>query len=97
MVLAGAFGLIIGAALGLLGAGGSILAVPALIYGVGQPVAAALFGSLLVVAISAAGKTARSLEIASTPSTLCSRTASTTLATSVKSTLTHTSAISKPS
>lgn len=55
MILAGVFGLIIGAALGLLGAGGSILAVPALIYGVGQPVPAALFGSLLVVAISAAG------------------------------------------
>ena len=55
MILAGVFGLVIGAALGLLGAGGSILAVPALVYGVGQPVAAALFGSLLVVAVSAAG------------------------------------------
>ena len=55
MILAGVFGLVIGAALGLLGAGGSILAVPALIYGVGQPLQAALFGSLLVVAISAAG------------------------------------------
>ncbi|MFC4946636.1 sulfite exporter TauE/SafE family protein [Pseudonocardia sp. GCM10023141] len=55
MILAGVFGLIIGSALGLLGAGGSILAVPALIYGVGQSVPAALFGSLLVVAISAAG------------------------------------------
>ncbi len=55
MILAGVFGLVIGAALGLLGAGGSILAVPALVYGVGQPVAAAVFGSLLVVAVSAAG------------------------------------------
>ncbi len=55
MILAGVFGLVIGATVGLLGAGGSILAGPALVYGVGQPVAAALFGSLLVVAVSAAG------------------------------------------
>ncbi len=55
MILAGVFGLIIGAAVGLLGAGGSILAVPALVYGIGQPLEAALFGSLLVVAVSAAG------------------------------------------
>ncbi|MDQ2788608.1 MAG: sulfite exporter TauE/SafE family protein [Actinomycetota bacterium] len=54
MLLAGVFGLVIGAALGLLGAGGSILAVPALVFGVGQPVQAALFGSLVVVAVSAA-------------------------------------------
>lgn len=55
MILAGVFGLVIDATVGLLGAGGSVLAVPALVYGVGQPVAAALFGSLLVVAVSAAG------------------------------------------
>ncbi len=55
MILAGIFGLVIGAALGLLGAGGSILAVPALVYGVGQPLPAAVFGSLLVVGASAAG------------------------------------------
>lgn len=55
MILAGVFGLIIGAAVGLLGAGGSILAVPALVYGVGQPLQAAVFGSLVVVAVSAAG------------------------------------------
>lgn len=55
MILAGVFGLVIGAALGLLGAGGSILAVPALVYGVGQPLPAALFGSLLVVGVSAVG------------------------------------------
>jgi len=55
MILAGVFGLIIGAALGLLGAGGSILAVPALVYGIGQPLPAAVFGSLLVVAVSAGG------------------------------------------
>jgi len=40
MLLAGVFGLVIEAALGLLGAGGSILAVPALIYGVGAADAA---------------------------------------------------------
>mgnify|MGYP000229838378 CR=1 FL=1 len=61
MILAGVFGLVIGAALGLLGAGGSILAVPALVYGVGQPVAAAVFGSLLVVSVSAAGGVAARL------------------------------------
>jgi len=61
VILAGVFGLVIGAALGLLGAGGSILAVPALVYGVGQPVAAALFGSLLVVSVSAAGGVAARL------------------------------------
>ena len=48
------FGLLVGALQGLVGAGGSILAVPALVYGVGQPVAAAVFGSLLVVSVSAA-------------------------------------------
>jgi uncharacterized membrane protein YfcA len=55
VILAGVFGLIIGAPVGLLGAGGSILAVPALVYGVGQPLQAAVFGSLVVVAVSAAG------------------------------------------
>ncbi|MET8846852.1 sulfite exporter TauE/SafE family protein [Amycolatopsis sp. NPDC004625] len=52
---AAAFGLVIGAALGLLGAGGSILAIPALVYGVGVPLGAAIPTSLLVVAVSAAG------------------------------------------
>jgi hypothetical protein len=55
MLLAVAFGLVIGAALGLLGAGGSILAIPALVYGVGLPLHAAIPTSLLVVAVSAAG------------------------------------------
>lgn len=55
MILAAVFGLVIGAAVGLLGAGGSILAVPALVYGVGQPLPVAVFGSLLVVGSSAAG------------------------------------------
>jgi uncharacterized membrane protein YfcA len=48
------FGLVIGLTLGLLGGGGSILAVPALVYGLGQPVAVAVPTSLLVVGGSAA-------------------------------------------
>ena len=47
-------GLLIGILLGLFGGGGSILAVPALVYGVGLPLAAAVPTSLLVVGISAA-------------------------------------------
>jgi uncharacterized membrane protein YfcA len=46
------FGLLIGAALGLLGGGGSILAVPALVYGVGQSVPEAVTTSLFVVGVS---------------------------------------------
>lgn len=49
-----ALGLLIGALLGLLGGGGSILAVPALVYGVNQPLAAAVPTSLLVIGISSA-------------------------------------------
>jgi len=49
-----AFGLAIGVLLGLLGAGGSILAVPALVYGADQPLSAAVPTSLLVVGVSAA-------------------------------------------
>ncbi|MHA6799347.1 sulfite exporter TauE/SafE family protein [Bounagaea algeriensis] len=55
MILAGLFGAIIGLALGLLGAGGSILAVPALVYGVGQPLQVAIPTSLAVVVISSVG------------------------------------------
>lgn len=47
-------GLVIGVLLGLLGGGGSILAVPALLYGVGMPLAAAVPTSLLVVGASSA-------------------------------------------
>ncbi|MEO7981799.1 MAG: sulfite exporter TauE/SafE family protein [Sporichthyaceae bacterium] len=47
-------GLLIGVLLGLLGAGGSILAVPALVYGAGQPLSSAVPTSLLVVGVSAA-------------------------------------------
>lgn len=47
-------GLLIGLALGLLGAGGSILAVPALVYAAGQPLASAIPASLLIVGVSSA-------------------------------------------
>lgn len=55
MLLAVVFGATIGLVLGLLGAGGSILAVPALVYGVGQPLQTAIPTSLAVVALSAFG------------------------------------------
>lgn len=55
LYLAVVFGAVIGLALGLLGAGGSILAVPALVYGVGQPLQTAIPTSLAVVAVSALG------------------------------------------
>lgn len=55
LLLAVAFGAVIGLALGLLGAGGSILAVPALVYGVGQPLQMAIPTSLAVVALSSLG------------------------------------------
>jgi hypothetical protein len=54
MIAAVGFGAIIGILLGLLGGGGSILAVPALVYGTGLPLAAAVPTSLLVVGISSA-------------------------------------------
>jgi hypothetical protein len=50
-----AFGAAIGLTLGLLGAGGSILAVPALVYGVGEPLQTAIPTSLAVVALSSLG------------------------------------------
>ncbi|SDO97144.1 hypothetical protein SAMN04487905_101291 [Actinopolyspora xinjiangensis] len=55
MIAAVAFGLVIGLAVGLLGAGGSILAVPALVYGVGLPLRIAVPASLLIVALSSVG------------------------------------------
>lgn len=55
MILAGIFGAAIGLALGLLGAGGSILAVPALVYGLGQPLHTAIPTALAVVAVSSLG------------------------------------------
>jgi uncharacterized protein len=48
-----AFGATIGVSLGVLGGGGSILAVPALVYGLGQPIRVAVPTSLLVVGSSA--------------------------------------------
>jgi uncharacterized membrane protein YfcA len=49
-----AFGAVVGGLLGLVGGGGSILAVPALVYGVGVPLSAAIPGSLVVVGASSA-------------------------------------------
>ncbi|MEV0700346.1 sulfite exporter TauE/SafE family protein [Saccharopolyspora sp. NPDC050389] len=55
MLLAAVFGVVIGLSVGLLGAGGSILAVPALVYGAGQPVSTAIPTALAVVAASSIG------------------------------------------
>jgi uncharacterized protein len=52
MLIALGLGAVIGVLLGLLGGGGSILAVPALVYGAGLPLASAVPASLLVVGIS---------------------------------------------
>lgn len=49
-LLASPLGLLIGLSLGALGGGGSILAVPALVYGAGQPAKAATTTSLILVA-----------------------------------------------
>jgi uncharacterized membrane protein YfcA len=54
MLAAAGFGIVIGLALGLLGAGGSVLAVPALVYGVGQPVGLAIPASLMIVGLAGA-------------------------------------------
>ncbi|MEV8637097.1 sulfite exporter TauE/SafE family protein [Streptosporangium sp. NPDC051023] len=54
MLAALGLGSVIGILLGLLGGGGSILAVPALVYGAGLSLAAAVPASLLVVGISSA-------------------------------------------
>lgn len=54
MLVVALLGVGIGALLGLLGAGGSILAVPALVYAAGQPLAVAIPTSLVVVGASAA-------------------------------------------
>lgn len=53
-IVAVGLGVVVGAFLGLLGGGGSILAVPALVYGLGQPVAQAVPTSLVVVGTAAA-------------------------------------------
>lgn len=54
IVTALVLGLIIGALLGLVGGGGSILAVPALVYGVGLPLSEAIPTSLIVVGAASA-------------------------------------------
>jgi uncharacterized protein len=54
MIVAAVLGLVVGALVGLLGGGGSILAVPALVYVAGQDVPQAVATSLLVVGISGA-------------------------------------------
>ncbi|TFV79281.1 sulfite exporter TauE/SafE family protein [Blastococcus sp. CT_GayMR19] len=53
MTVAIVLGLVIGALVGLLGGGGSILAVPALVYAAGQDLPQAVATSLLVVGITA--------------------------------------------
>ena len=53
LALAIPIGLLIGLSLGALGGGGSILAVPALVYLLGQDTHAATTGSLLIVGITA--------------------------------------------
>ncbi|HUZ83326.1 MAG TPA: sulfite exporter TauE/SafE family protein [Gaiellales bacterium] len=52
-LLAVAFGLAIGLSLGLVGGGGSILAVPVLVYVLGEPVAQATTASLVIVGATA--------------------------------------------
>ena len=53
LVLAVGSGALIGLSLGALGGGGSILAVPVLVYALGQSPAQATTGSLLVVGVTA--------------------------------------------
>jgi uncharacterized protein len=53
VLLALPLGLLAGAMLGLLGAGGSVLTVPALVYLLDQPVAAATTAALAIVAVNA--------------------------------------------
>ncbi|HZD88248.1 MAG TPA: TSUP family transporter, partial [Gaiellaceae bacterium] len=52
-LLALPFGLAIGLSLGLVGGGGSILALPVLVYVLGEPVKAATTESLLIVGTTA--------------------------------------------
>lgn len=53
-LLAAGFGLVLGALLGLVGGGGGILAVPALVYGLGLPLASAVPASLVVIGLASA-------------------------------------------
>jgi uncharacterized membrane protein YfcA len=54
LVTAAALGLVIGLVVGSVGGGGAILALPVLVYVLGQPVGPAATGSLIVVAMAAA-------------------------------------------
>jgi hypothetical protein len=54
LVVAAALGLAIGLVVGSVGGGGAILALPVLVYVLGEPVGPAASGSLVVVAIAAA-------------------------------------------
>lgn len=54
LVLAAAFGVLIGLAVGTVGGGGSVLAVPVLVYVLAEPVHDATTAALLVVAVGAA-------------------------------------------
>ena len=54
IALAVGCGLVIGVVLGMLGGGGSILAVPALVYVLGQSAQDAVTASLVVIGISSA-------------------------------------------
>ena len=54
LVVAAALGLAIGLVVGSVGGGGAILALPVLVYVLGEPVGPATTGSLIVVAIAAA-------------------------------------------
>jgi uncharacterized protein len=54
MITAAAIGLIVGALLGMVGGGGSIMAVPALVYVVGMPISEAITSALVVVGASSA-------------------------------------------
>ncbi|HEX2130003.1 MAG TPA: sulfite exporter TauE/SafE family protein [Actinophytocola sp.] len=59
-VLAGALGLLVGLVTGTLGGGGGVLAVPALVYALGQDARAATTGSIVIVGvISAVGVLSR--------------------------------------
>ncbi|MER5670523.1 sulfite exporter TauE/SafE family protein [Pseudonocardia alni] len=59
-VLAGALGLLVGLVIGTLGGGGGVLAVPALVYALGQDARTATTGSIVIVGIiSAVGVLAR--------------------------------------
>jgi len=54
LVTAAALGLVIGLVVGSVGGGGAILALPVLVYVLGEPVGPAATGSLIVVAMAAA-------------------------------------------